>query len=95
VDSAAHAASQDIDYLVIGTIFPSESHPGGATGGTALIKNVTGAVSTPVIGIGGITASNAAAVVAAGACGVAVIGAIIGQRDPASAARRLADAIGI
>ena len=41
----------------------------------------------PVIGIGGITAANAGSIVRAGAVGVAVIGAVLGARDPESAAR--------
>lgn len=43
----------------------------------------------PVIGIGGITAQNAGSIVRAGAVGVAVIGAVLGARDPESAARDL------
>jgi thiamine-phosphate pyrophosphorylase len=46
-----------------------------------------------VIGIGGITAHNAADVVAAGAAGVAVIGAIIGADNPYAAANDLAQAV--
>jgi thiamine-phosphate pyrophosphorylase len=42
---------------------------------------------------GGIDASNAAAVVAAGAAGVAVTGAILGADDPARAAAALRSAL--
>ncbi|PYO95140.1 MAG: thiamine phosphate synthase [Gemmatimonadetes bacterium] len=48
---------------------------------------------TPVIGIGGVTAANAPALVRAGAAGVAVIGAVWGARDPAAATRELRAAI--
>lgn len=44
---------------------------------------------TPVIGIGGIDASNAATVVRAGAAGIAVVGAVWTASDPAAGARAL------
>ena len=43
----------------------------------------------PVIGIGGITASHAPSIIAAGAVGVAVIGAVLGAADPEAAARNV------
>jgi len=46
-----------------------------------------------VIGIGGITPDNVAAVIRAGADGVAVISAVCGAADPAAATRRLLEAI--
>src|SRR5438309_1064984 len=46
----------------------------------------------PVIGIGGITAANAAAIRRGGAAGVAVIGAIWSASDPERAARALRSA---
>lgn len=47
----------------------------------------------PVIGIGGIDAGNAAAIVEGGAVGVAVIGAVLGARDAAAAARGITTAL--
>jgi thiamine-phosphate pyrophosphorylase len=86
----ARAAEQDgADMLVLGTIFPSRSHPGGATGGLDLVRQVTRAVRIPVIGIGGIVADNAAGVIAAGASGVAVISSILAAAAPRQAAERL------
>jgi thiamine monophosphate synthase len=46
-------------------------------------------LSVPAVGIGGIDRSNAAAVRAAGAQGVAVVSAICWADDPARAAREL------
>jgi thiamine-phosphate diphosphorylase len=89
LDAAQRAADDGADYLVLGTIFASRSHPGGETGGMALIEQVTKALRTPVIAIGGITTHNTAEVVGAGASGIAVISAILGQPDPRAAAHAL------
>lgn len=48
----------------------------------------------PLIAIGGITQTSAAAVTAAGAHGIAVIGAIWDSHDPVAAARALAQSLG-
>jgi thiamine-phosphate pyrophosphorylase len=76
--------------LVVGTVFPSRSHPGGPTGGLDLLRSLRGMVpGVPVVAIGGITAENAAEVVRAGDCGAAVISAIFSAPDPAAAAAHL------
>ncbi len=95
LENALRAHKAGIDYVVLGTIFQSASHPDGETGGLARVAEVTGKMSTPVIAIGGITARNAGDVVAAGASGIAVIGAIIEAQDPREAANELAVAIGL
>ncbi len=95
VSAAQASVEAGADYVIVGTVFPSASHPGGAVGGLELVREVARNVSLPVIGIGGITAENAGQVVEAGASGVAVIGAIIEAQQPFEAARTLADAIGL
>ncbi|MBI4305292.1 MAG: thiamine phosphate synthase [Chloroflexi bacterium] len=82
-------AAKDADFLVVGTIFSSKSHPGETPAGVGLVSKVARAVDAPVIGIGGINASNAGGVMAAGAAGVAVIGAILGDAHPGAAAAAL------
>jgi thiamine-phosphate diphosphorylase len=94
LEAARDAAAAGADYLVLGTIFPSRSHPGGATGGLERVAEVAGAVPLPVIGIGGITAENAADVMRAGASGIAVISAILAVSEPRLAAARLRAALG-
>lgn len=91
--AARRAEREGADYLVLGTIFPSRSHPGGPTGGLELVREVGQSVDLPVIGIGGITIDNAAAVIRAGASGVAVISAILAAPDPTAAAAALVRAI--
>ena len=89
LERAVAADEEGIDLLVLGTIFASRSHPGGFTGGSAVIRQVCAAVTKPVIGIGGITDHNADAVIAAGAAGVAVISHILAAPDPVAAAAGL------
>lgn len=95
LQAAREAEKEGVDYIILGTVFPSASHPGEATGGTQIVSLVTKELSIPVIGIGGITAQNAEQVIAAGAVGVAVIGAIIGADNPVEAALALSEAIGL
>lgn len=92
---AQDAERDDADFLIAGTIFASRSHPGMGAAGTALISEITGNVSTPTLGIGGVTPSNAAGVIAAGATGVAVIGAILDSTNPREAAEALAAETGL
>ncbi len=92
---AQDAERDDADFLIAGTIFASRSHPGMGAAGTALLSEIAGSVSTPTLGIGGITPSNAAGVIAAGASGVAVIGAILDSSSPREAAQALAAETGL
>lgn len=78
-----------LDYLLVGTIFPSPSHPGLAAAGPRIIREFAARSPVPVLGIGGITAANCGEVIAAGAAGVAVISAILDADDPEAAAREL------
>lgn len=93
LESARSAAADGADYLLLGTVFPSRSHPGGETGGLERVRQVSEAVQLPVIGIGGITVATAADVVQAGAAGVAVISAILGKPDVQTAAAELWTAV--
>ncbi|MXW29952.1 MAG: thiamine phosphate synthase [Chloroflexi bacterium] len=92
VDAAREAAAQGADLLVVGTVYDSPTHPGQPPAGVGLV-GWCAQPGVPVIGIGGITAQNAGAVMQAGASGVAVISAILGSASPADAAARLAAAV--
>ena len=91
--AAESAAAEGADYLVAGTVYPSPTHPGGRASGTTIIRSIVGVTALPVIGIGGIDASNAARVMDAGARGVACISAILAANDPRSAAAAIAEAM--
>ena len=92
-EGAAEAERAGADLIVLGTIFPTSSHPEGPFGGVDLVSEIAARVSIPIVAIGGVEASNAGAVMNAGASGVAVIGAIMDSADPGAAAARLSDAV--
>lgn len=89
LEGAKAAAAAGADFLVAGTMYASRSHPGEPPAGPALIRQIAAVVNAPVIGIGGITAANAGAVMQAGAAGVAVITGILADPDPERAAAQL------
>ncbi len=92
-EAAVAAEADGADYLQVGTIFETASKPGRPAAGLSLLREVRDAVSIPIIAVGGIDASNAAGVIAAGADGIAVIGAIMDADDPRQATRDLREAI--
>lgn len=93
IDGAVNAEAQGADILVLGTIFPTSSHPGAPTGGADLVREVASTVSVPFLGIGGINTSNIARVVAQGAAGAAVITAITTASNPTSQSTHLLEAM--
>jgi len=88
LDGAAAAIDEGADFLLVGTVYESASHPGRPAAGLDLVRAVA-ALGRPVIAIGGIDASRAAEVRAAGAYGVAALGALWRASDPAAAALAL------
>jgi thiamine-phosphate pyrophosphorylase len=95
VREAQAAAAEDADFLIVGTIFATASHPDRAPAGLALLEAVAASVLVPCFAIGGVTPANAADCVRHGAHGVAVIRAIIRAADPEAAARQMVDALEI
>jgi thiamine-phosphate diphosphorylase len=84
LDEATAAVSEGADFLVLGNIFETDSHPGAPARGLGLITEVV-RLGRPVIAIGGITPERAMEVRAAGAYGVAAIRALWMAPDPAAA----------
>jgi len=93
-DAEALQAS-DADYVGIGPVYATASKgDAGDAIGVAELERLALLCARPSVGIGGIDAANAAAVIAAGARGVAVIRALFSAADPEAAARSLRSAIG-
>jgi thiamine-phosphate pyrophosphorylase len=93
LEGAQKAESDQADFLMLGTIYETTSHPGQKGAGLDLVRNVAGRVGMPIIGIGGVNPERAADVVSAGAIGVAVIGGILRADDPERAAADLRKSI--
>lgn len=79
------------DYIGCGAVFgtTSKAEVAGERIGVHQLRDVVTAVDVPVVGIGGVTVENAAQVRAAGAAGVAVIGAVMQAADVREAVRAL------
>ncbi|MFT4173924.1 MAG: thiamine phosphate synthase [Rhodocyclaceae bacterium] len=87
----AQAPGACIDYLGVGPVFPTGTKPDAAPAlGQTAFATLLAQHALPVVAIGGIHTGNAAALIAAGADGVAVVSAICGQADIAGATARLA-----
>jgi thiamine-phosphate diphosphorylase len=89
---AEAARTEGADYLVVGPVFATASHPGGGRAplGLERLRAIASAVDgLPVIAIGGITADGVREVKKSGAYGVAAIRALWDDAEPAEAARRM------
>jgi thiamine-phosphate pyrophosphorylase len=94
-DTARQAVSDGANYLGVGPAFATSTKDGLPDPiGPAGIAAVAGAVSVPVIAIGGVTAGRVAVLNDAGAHGIAVVGAVSEAADPASATADLRRALG-
>ncbi len=90
--SAEAAAAGGADYAGFGPLFATASKPGLPSPlGLDAVGAATGVL--PLVAIGGLTAATAAEARAAGAHGVAVIGAIWRHPDPLAAAKELVQAV--
>lgn len=83
----AEDAAGGADFLLVGTVFGSASHPDREGSGVSLIREIV-PLGRPVIGIGGITPAHVPELLAAGAHGVAALGAVWHAADPQDAVRR-------
>jgi thiamine-phosphate pyrophosphorylase len=93
VEAALRAEAEGGDYVQVGTIFETATHLGRAPAGVELVQSVADAVRVPVVAVGGVNAGNLREALAAGATGVAVVGAILDADDPARAASELCSAL--
>jgi thiamine-phosphate pyrophosphorylase len=83
------------DYVGIGPVYATASKDdAGSAIGVEALERLAVLCARPAVGVGGIDVSNAAAVIAGGARGVAVIRALFSASDPEAAARSLRSAIG-
>ena len=90
---AAEAAP--VDYYGVSPVFSTATKADAAPAlGLAGLAAIRARTARPLVAIGGIHAVNAAAVLAAGADGLAVVSALCAAADPAAAARLLSARMG-
>ncbi|WP_221568496.1 thiamine phosphate synthase [Alkalihalobacillus sp. TS-13] len=89
VEEAREAVEKGADYIGVGPMFATKTKADAReVRGPEMIERIREAgITLPIVGIGGIQASNASEVTAAGADGVSVISAISQAEDPKRAAR--------
>jgi thiamine-phosphate pyrophosphorylase len=91
LERGRNAQGAGADYVAFGRFFPSRSKPHAVPASPDLLRRARAELSLPIVAIGGITAENGAALVAAGAHALAVIEGLWGQADARAAAARYAE----
>jgi thiamine-phosphate pyrophosphorylase len=87
---ARRLVAEGADYLGVGPTYATSTKDGLPDPiGPAMIGEVARAVDVPVIAIGGITVAQVPEIMAVGAHGVAVVGAISDAADPGAATKDL------
>ena len=90
---AQAALAQTADYLLVGPVFPTATHPDREPVGVELVARIAAlGGGRPVIAIGGVTPDRVPELRAAGAYGVAAIRALWDAADPAAAAKAMLEA---
>ena len=89
VDQALKAEMSGVDYIAVGSMFPTSTKSDAELVGLDTLRKVRRAVKLPIVAIGGINAVNGADTIDAGADALAVISAIAEDRQPALAAREI------
>jgi thiamine-phosphate pyrophosphorylase len=91
--AASGGTSSAVDYVSVGPIWETPTKAGRPGVGLELVEHAAAQAPHPFFAIGGVDASNAAAVVAAGAHRLGVVRAIRDAEDPAAAAEALRGAL--
>lgn len=91
VSEAIRAAASRADYLFVGTLFKTPSHPGMRVEGAQFMSSVASRVDLPLVGIGGVTPERTTRVLASGGYGVAVMRGIWDAPSPPYAVQAYLD----
>jgi len=90
IDEAVHAQANGADFVTFGPVYPTPSKAVyGEPCGVNKLSDAVSALEIPVIGLGGISESNAIEALSANIMGIAVISAILAVADPRAAASSL------
>jgi len=89
LDLARAAQAAGADYVAFGSFFASPTKPAAGRAYEALLHAATQALAIPIVAIGGITPTNAPALLDAGADSLAVLSALFDAPDIRAAAHDL------
>lgn len=89
VKEAVSAEKLGADYLGVGAIFSTDTKKDARNISEETLKEICESVNIPVVAIGGISKNNISLLKNSGIDGVAVISAILAQKDVAKAAHEL------
>ena len=87
-EQAAAPAVGGVDYLVLGSVYETMSHPGGRPIGPGAVAEAVARVGVPVLAIGGVGVGRVPGLLARGAHGVVVKSGVWGADDPPGAVTR-------
>lgn len=95
-DDIVRAETEGADYVTLSPIFESASKPDyGPVLGLDEFADLAAKSVIPVLALGGVDAGNAAACLAVGAAGVAVMGTVMAAADPCTATSALIAGLGL
>jgi thiamine-phosphate pyrophosphorylase len=87
LDEAVHEEAAGVDYLFLGPVFATTSHPGATSLGLEHLREAVLRTSVPVVAIGGVDTGNVFDLARTDAVGAAAITAFSRAPDPAETAR--------
>lgn len=87
-ERAGALAGSGVDYLVLGSVYETASHPGGRPIGAGAVAEAAATATVPVLAIGGVGPGHVSGLLARGAHGVVVKSGVWGAEDPPGAVSR-------
>ncbi len=94
VEKAIEAQREGADYIGVGALFSTSTKTDANSVSKETLVKIIEEVSIPVVGIGGINAQNAAQLKNTGINGIAVVSAIIAQKDIKLSAEKMLNIFG-
>ncbi len=95
VEEVIAAAAQDADFATYGPVFYTPSKAGlGAPKGLSELQEACCSTPLPIYALGGITVTNAPAIMTTGTHGIAVISSLMAATNPQTVCQKLINAVG-
>ena len=92
-DEAAGAVDAGADFVMLGSVWETTSHPGREPTGLEVLRQTAGVAGANVLAIGGVTPARVADAAGAGAYGVAVLSGVWRSKNDVEAVTMYLDAL--